>query len=55
MKKLSVAFLSAGLLALGAAAPAPARHQDPNCTVTVHPPVVGQAKVFVDCDHDHGN
>jgi hypothetical protein len=32
-----------------------ARHEDPNCVVTIHPPVVGQVKVSLGCEHGGPN
>jgi hypothetical protein len=42
-------LLSAGVL--GSAAPASAHHNDPHCLLVIHPPVLGQVKVYLLCEH----
>jgi len=58
MRRRSIGTIVAGAIALAGAMPATAHHEDPNCTLTVHPPIVGLVKIYVGCEHgpdeDHG-
>lgn len=53
MRKRLITLVIMVLITVGVVAPASAHHEDPNCTITIHPPILGQAKVFLLCDHGH--